>query len=54
VSFPATYIWPARLTPSLQARSRRNAWQAMNVVAQRRRERDDLARFLAERGLDAG
>jgi hypothetical protein len=53
VPFPHPYVWPARPTFSLQRRSRRNARQAMAVVAQRRREREDVARFLAERRVKA-
>jgi SOS response regulatory protein OraA/RecX len=53
VPFPSSYVWPARLTLSLQHRSRRNARQAMVVLAQRRRERDDVARYLAARGIEA-
>jgi hypothetical protein len=52
VPFPTPYVWPARLTLSLQRRSRHNARQAMATVAQRRTERDDVARFLAARGIE--
>jgi hypothetical protein len=54
VAFSSSFVWPARLPLTSQRRSRRNAQQAMAVLVQRRRDREDLARFLADRRIEAG
>lgn len=49
-SFPT---WTLRVAPLTQRTARRNAQQAAIVCAQRRRERDDVERFLARQDATA-